>query len=215
MDSHLLRFRKDIKYVFVDLETFNLNLNFHHNRFWQIGILEVNGESINNALDIRVNWPDAPHLKISSDAARITRYNQQEHNRLAIKESEAFEKAWPIIKSADYIIGHNCLSFDLPLIKEWALMHKEKWKWMVPKIIDTDALSRGYKLNISYDPQKDNFTEYLYRMQATIVKGCKTNLTAMGKEFKIEHDYDTLHEAINDLKLNLKTWNQLKYKVEI
>ncbi len=215
MDDHLLRFRKDTKYVFLDLETFNLNLNFIHNRFWQLGILEVKGEKIVNSLDLRINWPDAPHLKISADAARITRYDQAEHNMKAIPEGEAFKIAWPIIERAEYIVGHNILSFDLPLLKEWALMHNTAWKWIVPKIIDTDAISRGIKMDLNYDPKTHNFTEYLYRMKAIHAKGVKTSLTTLGKEFNIDHDYETLHEAINDLSLNLKVWNQLKWKIEL
>ena len=57
--------------------------------------------------------------------------------------------------------------------------------------------------------------EYQYRMSCQIRKTIKTNLSASGKEFGIEHDYDSLHDAIVDLKLNLKVWNKLKWQVEI
>ena len=46
-------------------------------------------------------------------------------------------------------------------------------------------------------------------------KGVRTNLISLGKEFKIEHNYDKLHDAIVDLELNLKVWNQLKYQIEL
>jgi len=47
------------------------------------------------------------------------------------------------------------------------------------------------------------------------VKGVKTNLTAMGKHYNIEHDYSKLHNALVDLQLNLKVWNKLKWEIEL
>jgi len=215
MDEQLLRFRKDATYCLIDLETFNLALNFQQNRPRQVGVLEVKGEEIINSLDINVNWPEDPHLKIGEGAKRHTKYDPITHNKTAIYHQDALDKFWPILCRSDYILGHNVLGFDLYLLRGWAEMAKREWKWMVPKIIDTDALSRGYKLDIKYDPKKDDLTEYQYRMGNTIVRGCKTNLTAMGKEFGIAHDYDSLHNAVSDIELNLKVWNVLKYKVEI
>ena len=49
----------------------------------------------------------------------------------------------------------------------------------------------------------------------TIKKGVKTNLTALGKEFEIDVDYNNLHDAVNDLILNIKVWDKLKWQIEI
>ena len=215
MNGHLLRYRKDVTYCFLDLETFNLCLSFIQNRPWQIGVLKVKGESIVDGLDIRVNWPDAPHLSIGKEAAIITRYNPQQHAKLAINPQPAFEKFWPILEEADYIIMHNGLKFDLYLLKDYAEMMGRPWKWMMPKIIDTKAIAQGYKMGIQFKPAEDNFLQYQYRMANIIVKGVKTNLTALGKEFGIEHDYENLHDALCDLELNLKIWNKLKFHIEL
>ena len=118
MDGHLLRYNNDITYAFIDLETFNLCLNFCHNRPWQVGVIEVKGEKIIDAKDIHVKWPDAPHLFIGKEAAMITRFNQAEHDRLAISPKEAFDKFWPILQRADKIVMHNGLKFDLYLLKK-------------------------------------------------------------------------------------------------
>ena len=63
--------------------------------------------------------------------------------------------------------------------------------------------------------RNDNFLEYQYRSVAKRVKGVKTNLTAMGKAYNIEHDYDKLHNALVDLELNLKVWNKLKHQIDL
>ncbi len=217
MDGHLLRYNNKVTYAFVDLETFNLCLSFRQNRPWQAGVLKVRGEEILEALDVRIKttWPDAPHLKIGEGAAIVTRFNQAAHDAVAIEQKEAFRKFWPILKEADYIVMHNGLKFDLYLLKDWAEMMGEDWKFIVPKVIDTKSIAQGVKMQINYNPQKDDFLEYQYRMANIVAHGIKTRLELLGKEFGIEHDYERLHDAIVDLELNLKVWNRLKYQIEI
>ena len=215
MDGDLLRYNKNVTYALIDLETFNLCLNFIHNRPWQVGLLEVKGDKIVEGMDIHVNWPDAPHLKIGKEAAMITRFNQLEHDRVAVGAEEAFKKFWPVLKRADYIIMLNGLKFDLYLLKCWAERMGESWKWMMPKIIDTRAVAQGVKMGVPFQPKDGSFLEYQYRMVNVRVKGIKTSLKALGPEYGIEHNYDMLHDAIVDLELNLKVWNKLKFQVDI
>ena len=61
----------------------------------------------------------------------------------------------------------------------------------------------------------DDLLEYQYKAYHTIKKGVKTNLTALGKEFEIDVDYNNLHDAVNDLILNIKVWDKLKWQIEI
>ena len=84
----------------------------------------------------------------------------------------------------------------------------------MPKFIDTNCVAKGVKMGLSYAPN-DDLLAYQYKMYHKKQKGLKTNLTALGKEFEIGHDYDNLHNAIVDLKLNLKIWNKLKWQIEI
>ena len=215
MDGNLLRYRTDVKYCFIDLETFNLNLSFKYNRCWQVGVLRVDGEKIVDAKDIRVTWPDAPHLSIGKEAAVITKFNPIVHQELAVLPDVAFQRFWSMLEEADYIIMHNGLRFDLYLLKDYANMMGVPWKWMMPRIIDTNAVAKGIKMNIPYKPRDGSFLEYQYRMSNVIVKGVKTNLALLGKEYGIAHDYDNLHDAVVDLELNLKVWNRLKFQIEI
>ena len=43
MDDHLLRYKEDTEYVFIDCETENLCLNREFNLPWQIGMIKVKG----------------------------------------------------------------------------------------------------------------------------------------------------------------------------
>ena len=212
MDEHLLRFRKDKKLVFIECETYNLCLNFCHNVAWQISMISTDGTYKKDERDFYIKW-DTP-FKISDDAKRITRYNESFVNKNGKEPKDVF----PIIKKwldgADYIVGHNIIGFDIYLIKEMYKMFGEDYKHLVPKLIDTNCIARGVKMEIPYKPEED-FTEYQYRIVNTRRKGVRSSLTALGKEFNIDHDYDKLHNAIVDLELNLKVWNKLKYALEL
>ena len=212
MDEHLLRFRKDKKLVFIDCETYNLCLSFCHNVAWQISMISTDGTYKKDERDFYIKW-DTP-FKISDDAKRITRYNESFVNKNGKEPKDVF----PIIKKwldgADYIVGHNIIGFDIYLIKEMYKMFGEDYKNLVPKLIDTNCIARGVKMEIPYKPEED-FTEYQYRIVNTRRKGVRSSLTALGKEFNIDHDYDKLHNAIVDLELNLKVWNKLKYALEL
>ena len=61
----------------------------------------------------------------------------------------------------------------------------------------------------------ESLIDFQHRMHYKRVRGVKTNQTALGKEFKIDVDYNNLHDAMNDLELNLQIWNQLKWRIEI
>lgn len=216
MDGDLLRYNRNKTYALIDLETFNLCLHFCHNRPWQVGVLKVKGDTIIDSKDIRIDWKkDAPHLGISKEAADVTHFNQEYHDRYAIDPRKAFEIFWPILEECDYIIMHNGLRFDLYLLKGYAEMMNVPWKHLVKKIIDTKSVAQGIKMGIPFIPKQDSFLEYQYRMANAVVKGIKTSLVTLGKEFGIDHNYENLHDAICDLELNLKVWNKLKSQIEI
>ena len=66
-----------------------------------------------------------------------------------------------------------------------------------------------------YNEDEGSLLEYQYRMANIRKKGVRTNLMALAKGYKIDHDYDSLHNAIVDLELNLKVWNKLKWEIEV
>ncbi len=110
---------------------------------------------------------------------------------------------------------HNGLRFDIYLLKGYAEYMGEDWSFLLDKVIDTKSVAQGIKMNRPYIPDNDDWMEYQYQMAEARVKGIKTNLTSLGKELGIAHDYDHMHDALVDLGLNLKVWNKLKYQLEL
>lgn len=212
MDDHLLRFDKKKTFCFIDFETLNLCLNFNHNLPWQCAMLKVKGNETVDSKDFYIKWDS--DLKISEDAARITRYSQLTMEQRGLPPEDVFPTIRDWLDSADYIVGHNLFHFDLYLIKDFYNMMGHNYRHLTRKIIDTNSLAKGIKFGTPYK-SPDNLTEYQYRMSSTVKKGVKTNLTVLGKEYGIDHDYDNLHNALVDLDLNLKIWNKIKWQVEI
>lgn len=212
MDEHLLRFDKDKTLVFIDCETLNLCLNKSHNLPWQVSMIKVQGDRGVSQKDFFIKWDT--NLKISEDAARITRYSQSKIDKHGLPPDEVFPTIQDWLDNSDYVVGHNILGFDIYLIKDLYEAHGADWKHLVNKVIDTNCVARGIKMGLQYRPESD-FTSYQYRVYHTRKKGLKSSLTALGKEFSIDHDYENLHNAIVDLELNIKVWNKLKWQLEI
>lgn len=212
MDEHLLRYDKKKTFVLIDLETFNLCLNFCHNLPWQIGMIKAKGDFKLDSKNYYINWDTK--LKISQDAARITRYDHKKVQRDGLNIKDAFPTIKDWLDHADYIVGHNILGFDVNLIKELYKSMGCHWEHLMPKIIDTNCMARGIKYNMPYKPN-ENLLEYQYKIYHTRRKDVKSSLSFLGKENGIEHDYDRLHDALNDLDLNLKVWNKLKWQIEV
>jgi DNA polymerase III epsilon subunit-like protein len=215
MFEELLRFDKKKTYCFFDAETFNLCLNFRQNRAWQLGIVKVQGDNIIGSEDMLVNWTKQTDLRVGAEAARITRYDHSKLLALGKDPKEVWMTAEKYFEECDFIAGHNILNFDAYILKGWAEYLNRPWKHFTPKMIDTRCLALGMKLSIPYDRNMGSLIEYQYRMLNRSVRGTKTSLTALGKEYNIDHDYANLHNAIVDLQLNVKVWNKQKFQIEI
>lgn len=216
MDGELLRYNKNKKYTFLDCETFNLNLSFDFNRPWQIATINVKGDKIVDKKDIRIDWSKvAPQLKIGADAARITHFDPDVQARLAMSPEEAFDMFWQDLHDTDHIIMHNGLRFDIYLLKGYAEYMGVPWKFIVSKVIDTKSIAQGIKLGIPYSPKQGNFLDYQYRMSNSFVRGIKTSLVTLAKEFGLDFDENKLHDALYDLEINKLVWDKLKYQIEL
>ena len=212
MDDKFLRFDKSKEYVFIDCETLNLCLNSCHNLPWQIAMLKVVGDKKIAEKNFYIKWDTK--LKISAEAARITRYSPKAMEEKGLSPEEVFPTIEDWLDNADYIVGHNILGFDLYLIKDYYKYMGKPYKHLVEKVIDTNCIAKGLKLG-NYYKSNDNFLEYQYKMYNIRKKGLRTNLAALGREYEIEHDDEDLHDAVVDLKLNIKVWNKIKWMIDL
>jgi DNA polymerase III epsilon subunit-like protein len=213
MDEHLSRYDKNKTFVFIDCESLNLCLNFCHNLPWQIAMIKIQGDKKIDQKNFYLKWDT--NLKISQDAARITRYDHKKVQKEGYDPKEIFPTIKDWLDNADHIVGHNILGYDIYLIKEYYQYMNCNWKYLVNKIVDTNLIAKGIKNNIIYN-RNDSFLEYQYKVyHLKRKKALRTSLSSVAKENGIEHDYDSLHDAISDLDLNVKVWHKLKWQVDI
>tara|TARA_R110000765_G_scaffold41666_4_gene88620 strand:+ start:9167 stop:9805 length:639 start_codon:yes stop_codon:yes gene_type:complete len=212
MDSHLLRFKDDKLFVFIDFETENLCLNFNNNMPWQMAMLKSKGGKKTDEQDLMIEWDRK--IDVSPEAARITGFSYDKYNKLKTPHEEVFKVMEEWLEEADYIVGHNILGFDMYLISEFYKKMGKSAMHLVDKAIDTYCLAKAYKLG-SEKPSQASLIEYQYTLLGIRKRGLGGGLGAMGKNFEIDHDYSKLHDALVDLELNLKVWNKLKMQLEI
>ena len=216
MDEFLLRYNKKVKYIILDTETFSLNLSFKFNRPWQIATLKVLGDKIVEKKDIHIDWSKvAPNLKIGSQAALITHYNESKEKSISIQPEEAFNLFWNDLIECQHLIMHNGLNFDIYLLRGYAEYMGVPWKFLVDKMIDTNAIAKGIKLGIPYTPEQGNFIEYQYRMSRVVKKGLKSSIKTLCTEFGFEYDENAAHDGLYDVYKNKEIWDKLKFSIEI
>lgn len=214
MDGHLIRFKKDLKFCFVDIESYNLCLNLEYNCPWQVAIVNVKGDFITDEEDIYVKWPKRDYLTIKPEIAAMNHHSEQVIERRGVTPKVAIEKIHAHLSAADYIVAHNGLGFDLYLLRDFYRRFGMSWHFIPEKMIDTRAIAQGIKTGHPYDG-KTNLLSYQYCMINKRVRGVKTSLSVLAKENGIEFDPTKLHDALYDLRVNVALWNKLKHKIEV
>jgi DNA polymerase III epsilon subunit-like protein len=173
----------------------------------------VQGDEIISREKWYIKWDTRP-LKVSTQAAMITRYSGSTVEREGISPAQAWIKFGQEIESCDYLVGHNVLGFDYYMINAFCDEAKVERPQFLNKIIDTAMLAKAYKLGVPLK-KGDDLLLFQYKMYHKKVKGVKYSLSVMGKELGIPHDYANLHDALIDLELNVKVWQKLKWLIEV
>lgn len=201
------------KHIFLDFETCNLNIGSPTNYPWQLAFIVCEGDKILKEYEYYLKWDNLP---ISEGAARVTHFNREKYERLAVDPFPILDEVEQYIYDEKYhVCGHNILNFDIYLHKIFRHHAGKKPDWSyVPRIVDTDCLLRGLKTGTLRNPD-ESLISYQYRVGCIIRKGLKTNLTEMGKEHQItDINYDILHEsALEDIKLNKKVFDKIKWQI--
>lgn len=213
MDERLLRFDTTSTFVFADFETYNLCLNFSHNLPWQLAMMKVRGDTVLESFDAYIKWKT--HLKISKEAAKVTKFDQAKFDARAVPPEEVYPVMKKWFEEADYILGHNFLGFDVYLMKEWFRSNGDDPEPLYKKILDTHCFAKAIKLNWPDKTPSQSFLEWQYPIYNHRARGLGTSLKATGEGYGIEHDYSRLHDALVDLGLNVKVWHKQKFMLNI
>ncbi len=209
--SQFLRYNNDYKSVIFDTETTGLNL--FYTIPWQLSYLICKGPKIEKTVNKYLWWPN---LKLSEDAARITRFNYLEYKEKAEDPKKVYEEFADYLYSTNYLnIGQNSLGYDIYILNTLRRLLGMKPDWsFLHRSYDTACL--GKFLIYTAPPQiQDNKLLWQFQLRNSWEKGKKASLSALGKYFDIEVDEENRHDALVDIKLTFEVFKKEIWKIEI
>jgi DNA polymerase III epsilon subunit-like protein len=205
-----LSHNRAIKTVVFDTESESLSLFC---RPWQLAYSIVQNNKIIKTIE---RYPWFPDLKVSPKAAQITGFKWEKYKDLATPAADVFEEFAQYLYNDEYLLaGHNIISFDFPMVKSLGKA-AGMWKgWsFAERALDTLCLSRHYHNGTK--PSSENFFGDQLKLIGKPPRGSKkATLSAMAKEFSIDFDPTKLHDAAEDIKLNVGVLNKLIYALDI
>lgn len=211
--ENLLRFNKEQKYLFFDLETCNLNLVNKENVPWQYGFSTGTIDKIEFSCDYLVKWPE---IKISKQAAFLTRFDQSKVDRFGISPQKALEQFEKYLYDPQYIIvAHNGLGFDIYLHNiHRKLMGKKSDYSYLNRFLDTNALAKTVAMGVHPQPNEDLLTFQYKFLDARFAK-VKTSIKALCQQLDIDYDEEKAHDAQQDILWMFKIFNKLIWKIKL
>lgn len=199
-------------FVFFDFETESLSL--FAARGWDIGWSLYKGTKLIEEHQYFLKWDN---LKVSDGAAKVTGFNQSNVDVYGKNPKEIcnlFDSF--IYNKNNIIIGANIIHYDIFIHNNHRqeLGYKTDYSYL-DRIIDTNAISKAYKLGIKPPVEKEDFIPFQYRMLNFKQKGLKTSNSTMAKEFGIEIDETKIHGAAYDVFLTKEVFFKLVQCVEL
>ncbi len=204
LGESLLRFNFQQKYCVLDFETEGLNL--FYSRPWQVSYNLFTKNEVLATYDKFILWRD---LKMSPEAARVTRFDKAKYLSLAQEPKAILEDIKKIINDESIIIiWHNGIRFDEMIYNTLRRLCGEKPDYSFQnRSIDTLSLAKMYekRLKVSYE---DFFAWQLRVADMRMGKNeegktVKTNLGAMAEKLKIPNfDKEKLHNSDYDCDIN-------------
>jgi DNA polymerase III epsilon subunit-like protein len=216
--ENLLRFNRKQKYLSLDCETSSLNLQARNNLPWEYGWTLFTLDGVIEEKEYHVKWPQLKtgEMKIRKLVDDMTGFSRKFENYDSWTDPETvlneFEKH---LYNPEIIpIAHNGLGFDV-------YMHNTHRKVLgrpsdysyIERFIDTNAVAKGWKLGYNWEGK--NRIAAQYQLLDHRVRGMKTSIKALCKEFGIEYDIARAHHATYDVSLMNQIFRKLINLTEI
>ncbi len=205
--STLKRYQPDRRYWCGDKETEGLNL--FASRPWQVAWLVADAKNVYEREEHYIWWPD---LKVSQQAALITRFNPAVYKERAEDPRKILDRMEERLYDPSLdIVGQNFF-YDGYIHKTLRRLCglPPDYSWMT-RMYDTNCLSKAYRKGLT--PDLNNFLAWQWRAQS-IHEKLKTRLETMCGEFGIPFDPYRAHEALYDVDMTRLLYEKLKWVVE-
>lgn len=200
--ENLLRFNRKQKYLLLDTETASLNLQAKNNLPWEYGWILMTLDGVIEEKEYHVKWPQLKtgEMTINRLVDGMTGFSRKFENYDNWTDPEVvlnkFEKH--LYDPSVIPIAHNGLGFDV-------YMHNTHRKVLgrpsdysyISRFIDTNAVAKGWKLQYNWENKSRIAAQY--QLLDHRVRGIKTSVKALCKEFEFEYDETKAHSATYDV----------------
>ena len=210
MNNELLRFRNDLDLLIFDYETCNLNLGLTDNKPWQLAFIVIEGGRVKEKGDYRLKWDD---LSVSPEAAKITGFNQEKHDKLAVDPKKALDHFEKYLYNDKFIkVGHNILGFDVYIHSlHRRLLNLPPDYSYINNSIDTACLAKAIKKEIPF--KNGDRLGWQYKLNGIIERGLRVNLQQCCRDYSIDFDPKLLHNALYDIEKNYEVFKKMIWQV--
>ena len=197
------------KFVTFDYEG---DLNLFHSTPFQLGFIVWEGKKVIKEYDFYIKWPD---LFISNFVKKYAHYNPDRMANEGVSPNQVFSIFSEYINNPEYyFVGANVLGFDTMVtyncLKKLGLSHSYDF---LNRTYDVNALFKLYKLGIK--PNNDDLLAQQYAANDLKLKGLKSNVAYVAKEFNIEFDESRMHDALTDVKVIAANFFELIKRIDI
>lgn len=211
--ANLLRYKKDQLYLVADGETENLNLILN-NRPWQWSYQRYKGNQLIESHDEFIWWPD---LKVSKEAAFITRFDYNVYKSKAGDPKEKIDKFNQYLYDPNYIIiGANYGNFDSFIHGTWG-----KLVGITPdysyfdRIYDIQCVEKAIELQIDIPKDRQEYLSFLFKTYGFRKRTLKTSVKFLLKKYEIPFDEFLLHDGIYDVAKCKEIFDKQIWKKEV
>jgi DNA polymerase III epsilon subunit-like protein len=190
MQSNLLRFKKNQKYLVFDTETESLSLALA--RPWQFSWMVIHGNKVVENTDYFLYWPD---LNVSADAARITRFDYKVWKEKAKDPKLVLANFEKYLYDPEYlIIGANLLGYDVYIHNTLRrILGMPADFSYLKRVLDIQCIQKGIYAGLKSIPQ--DWTPWQYQMYHYVKKGVKTSVKHLCGVYDIPYDENQAHDA--------------------
>lgn len=210
ISGNLLKYNlEDKKFVTFDFEG---DLNLFYSTPFQLGFTVSQGKKIIEEYDFYIKWPN---LHISNFVKKYAHYNEARMIKDGLPPLEVFNVFEKYMNNPEYhYVGANILAFDTMLmyncLKRLGLKHSYDF---LNRTYDVNALFKLYKLGIK--PNNDDLLSQQYSMNDFKLKGLKSNVAYVAKEFGVEFDENKMHDGAYDCRVISSNFFELIKRIDI
>lgn len=192
-----------------DTETDGLNL--YSAKVWQLSYSLYRGDNLILSCEKYPHWPD---LKMSPDAARISRFN-------AVKYAERAEDPAKILREFEkylydpsiFICGANLIGYDIYVHNNYRrLLGMPSDYSYIERIFDVQNIEKAIELNY-HKPEGQSQTAWNFKLRSYRKRGLSVTVKMLCKKYEIPYDEHKAHDATYDNHLVKMILNKQLYLI--